>query len=177
MARARTCAAALALLTLGACAAPSPTRVWLIVDSDLPRDALDEIEIEVDGRAIGAHRETRRVAFGPETALPMTLPITHAGGAMGPIEVRVRARGGVDVEQRARFEFVLGRELELHMELMQACVDVRCGRDETCRGGTCTGTDLALSRAALEGRIADAGAEAICHAVGRPTIATGLVLR
>lgn len=170
-------AAMLCALTLSACASQGATRVWLVIDSDLSREDADEIEIEVDGRAIGAARETRRVALGPETVLPMTLPITHAGGALGPIQVRVRARGDVDVEQRATFDFVLGRELELDMELAQICAEVRCGGDETCRGGTCAPRRVALiaAGAALRDGLTDAGpCEGFCRDAECLTVAPGL---
>jgi len=132
-------AAAMAL-ALSGCAA-GLTELVVVVESDLAVPAqLDEVVVEVSGATAGAERATARLDGAGAVPLPVTLGLRPAGGASGPVSVRVAGyRAGTEfVATRVRTRFVEGRRILLRVVLRGACVGVVCEGGATCREGACT---------------------------------------
>ena len=137
---ARLRVAVLALCTLGACG-DEGTRATVVVRSELPMGALDEVRVQVQ-RGDEAPIE-RLLAIGPGASdFPVRVPLVHDSGALGPIEVTVIGRGpaGLEVTGGADpFYFVVGESLTIPVLLSPACVDVACAEGERCVDGVCQG--------------------------------------
>lgn len=132
----------LACLALS-CAA-SRTEVILVVDSDLdvPGD-LDRVEVEVVSPT-GDRQSATAALTGDNPALPRTLGLVHESGPLGPFTATISAMSGGSavVSREARFTFQPGRTLALEVDLLQECVGMGCGGDETCAAGGCRSTTV-----------------------------------
>ena len=136
------------------------TEVLLAVDGDLaiPRQ-VDHVVVQVthpDGEIKLAEADLTAEAF------PRTLGLVHRGGPVGIFSVEVRGESRASgttrtiIERRARFSFVPGETLVLPLPLLEACLNVPCGVDETCGPTGCRTIDIARSEfleypAGLEG--------------------------
>lgn len=137
----RIALAALALALVSCQTATPLTQVVLIVDSDL------NVPTEINGLRIFARSPLegdfrlvngRLAAVGPE-ALPRTVALTHRGGPLGLIEVRVEGQldGAIVVAQEAEFAFRPEETLGLRIELRRSCLGITCAGGETCRDSIC----------------------------------------
>ena len=126
------------LCVLASCSEPV-TELVVVVDSSLPVGALDSIEIEVDGTALGADRVLRQVRVDARTELPLVLSVRHRGGALGIVDIEARGSraGVVRVRQRTETSFIRRRSLVVYLSLDASCLGEDCRGSETCRAGQC----------------------------------------
>lgn len=135
---------AFALFALAlACAPTDPTQLVVVVDSDLPSDSFDAVEVSVLGLEGGEQVARANLADG---ALPRYVVLERRGGALGPIDVEARAvRAGapLGVARKARTSFVRGRTMRLDLFLAAACASQTCDATQTCERGDCVSPDVA----------------------------------
>lgn len=135
-------AAAIGIVLLGAsCSATPLTQLIVVVDSDLDETQLDRVEIVIVDPD-GSTREQRTADLAARTSeLPLTLPLIHRAGPLGPIDVQVAGLFGTRevVERRAIVTMIQGRTLVLEMHLERLCIGVPCDDvvGETCAHGVC----------------------------------------
>ncbi|MEZ4251918.1 MAG: hypothetical protein R3B99_27210 [Polyangiales bacterium] len=126
------------LLCVGlvACA---PTRTEIVLEIGSPLRAPDEIDTLVISPFDDPSE--RRVLPLDARTLPATVVLLPEGDDLGPHRVIVEAtasgRRVVGTELEVRFE--RGRSIVLPVSLESSCTDVRCGVNETCRRGECSG--------------------------------------
>lgn len=116
-------------LSLGACGEDPRTQIVVVVDTDLEVPGeIDEIVVEVDALR-------SRQVLRAERDLPAHLTLLPAQGQSGDFVVAAsgRLRAEVIVAQSLRTRFVTGATRTLTIELLRACVDVRCEGAQTCR--------------------------------------------
>lgn len=134
--------AAIAVLAAAAVAGcePAPTRIVVVVSSDLEiPDELQELLIEVDATPIGGEVRSRIAMLDTARSLPLVLVVHHEGGRLGPIVVRaIGRRDGEDVVTRAaRLSFAAERSVALQLDLTRSCVGRTCDDGATCQDGAC----------------------------------------
>lgn len=125
MTRAAWLALALLLVSCG----EQATEIVLVVDTDLADAARFEVEtVHPDGERGSSFAD---LAVQPP---PRTLVLVHRGGELGPVRLRIAARGAdaelVAVEREVRFEPGVSRTLRVF--LAEACRARVCDGDRTC---------------------------------------------
>lgn len=144
---ARCAAVAVALALAAGCSASAPTRIVVIVESDLAvPERLDAVRFTIDATAIGGAVQAREVSSLRPESLPLVLPVVHEAGGEGPITVRVAGlhAGAEIVERSARLSFVPGRAIALRVRLEAACAwrERPCDGAKTCVRGACVEPDV-----------------------------------
>jgi hypothetical protein len=136
-------ASPLALITLAValCACTQPlTELVVVVDSDIAVPAgIDAIAVFVEGaQGIPTPSRTSLVGDGAPR-LPVTLGVRPRESGNTPVRVRaVGFLGGTTrVEAQVRTNFVEGERLLVRLTLVDRCVGVRCGVEQTCSDGRC----------------------------------------
>jgi hypothetical protein len=108
----------------------------------VPRE-LDEVSITITGPA-GEPVEARQ-ALDRDHPLPLTLGVTPAGDALGPIDIVAEGRvdGAVVITRTARTTLLSGRSLMLYLFLSTDCAGVTCEDDgETCTENGCASIEI-----------------------------------
>lgn len=132
------------LLGTAQCAHGELTELLLVVDTDLEVPSeLTRVAFEVTGPRGDVQRASADFAAGE--ARPAVLALVHRGGPLGPLTIEVSGERGNEriVGRTARVHFVPGRVMTLRVWLTEACVDARCGEEETCGERGCRGIDVA----------------------------------
>lgn len=134
----------LAALVLSACAEESATQILVVVDSDFPAGALDEVRVraKLADAAPTAFNAATRSHSGP-----MTFALFHGGGPLGPLRVEVEGVSGGDVrvQRTAEAAFVAGKIMVLRMDLFAGCADMICN-EQSCGAGGCEDATTAGQR-------------------------------
>ncbi|MBX3269013.1 MAG: C-type lectin domain-containing protein [Sandaracinaceae bacterium] len=122
---------------LGIVGCTSGPRVLVTVESDLAiPDALDEVRVEIAGRAASA-------PLTAPGALPATLELRGANDRLGPYElVVVGSRGGAEIGRVTRaltFEADATTRLTVRLD---GCGGRICGADERCDAGACVPLEM-----------------------------------
>ena len=143
----RTLVACLVLTMAGALGCGDDvTEVVVTADSDLAvPDEIDLVRFDVDATGIGGQTTTRRIALNEGgTVLPVRLTVVHDEGPLGPVDVTATGmREGSDVVSRtARFHFIRGESLVLHLDLLARCLDESCPEGMTCGEDGCRDVDV-----------------------------------
>ena len=148
----RYSAAALAACALAAsvamgCSAGEATEIVVALSTDLSLLRMNRIALEVHGTgdplefdwSLGDDPSDR-----DRVVLPAYLGILP-GSERGAVLIRAVGHHAVDgevlIERQARLAFIEGRQLLLRLPLLDRCVGVRCGEDQTCGETGCQPVD------------------------------------
>ena len=125
------------LVLLGGCTTPV-TELVVVVDTDyLVPSELSEVTIEVTEPSGMVETATASLATTP---LPVTLGLTHRGGALGPVGIVVRGARGLEVlvTRSLRTSFARGESRVVRLDLVRACASITCGADQSCGPEGCS---------------------------------------
>lgn len=124
------------------CSEDALTQLVVVVDSDLPGDAIDELTIDV--RAPTGTHYTASLPVDATRPLPASVSLVHRGGPLGPLEIVVDARraSATVVTRLVRTSFVRGETRAWTVRLLGACAGRACDAGSTCGERGCTSPDV-----------------------------------
>lgn len=131
------------LALLAGCGDDPLTQLVLVVDSDLPSEAMDTLRVEVVSPT-----DQRSTALFPidgvARRLPATLSLVHGGGPLGPVQIHAAATLGSDVivERFVRTGFTAGQTRTVTLRLVGGCAGRTCDGDQTCGEEGCESPDV-----------------------------------
>lgn len=137
-------AAVLLMLVAGGCAT-KVNQAAFGVATDLPRDQIDGVTVEVGGTQKSFTIE------GPDADAPLpALAVAYTLGEKLPtfeITVTATLQGAPVLTRSARTTLQPEQTRFVRLALEQSCVGVACGDEQTCVEGSCQPIDVDLSRA------------------------------
>ncbi|MFK7991840.1 MAG: putative metal-binding motif-containing protein [Sandaracinaceae bacterium] len=128
------------LLVLGSCTSPV-TQLVVAVDTPMAIPGeLDAIEIVVAGPSGIQTSSTEDLTAADAPTLPLTLGVTPATEALGPLNIiAIGRRSGIEVVRTAaRVTLTEGETRLLTLTLVLGCAGRPCDAGETCGPGGCT---------------------------------------
>lgn len=120
------------------------TQILVVTDTDLAvPEELERVRFDVSGPRGNVQSASADLA----SARPARLALVHREGPLGPftIEATGELGTGIVVRRSARVAFIPGEVRVLRLALLERCVDVRCGEDETCGEQGCRSIEVDAS--------------------------------
>jgi hypothetical protein len=131
--------AVMALTSLACASTDRTTQITVAITAETLPDELDYVQTTIvapDGKTQDYQYDTSRTRVFPGTTA--VIPAAERSlDAPLTIELRAYKNGQEVLKRRSRLNYVRGRNITIPMPLRMACLNQKCGPNETCVGGTC----------------------------------------